>query len=40
MTLRGLIETYGYAAIFVRAFLEGETVLMLGGFLGDQLYFF
>src|SRR5712671_1110754 len=61
MTLPLLIQTYGYAAVFVGAFLEGETVLvlagfaaergylelpwvmvvaLLGGFLGDQFYFF
>lgn len=61
MTLPLLIESYGYAAVFIGAFLEGETVLVLagfaaergylllpwamlvaaiGGFLGDQLYFF
>jgi membrane protein DedA with SNARE-associated domain len=27
-----LIQTYGYAAIFIGAFLEGETILALGGF--------
>jgi len=32
MDLHALIETYGYAAIFVGAFLEGETILALGGF--------
>ena len=61
IALQGLIETYGYLAVFIGAFLEGETVLMLagfaaergylalpwvialatlGGFSGDQLYFF
>jgi membrane protein DedA with SNARE-associated domain len=60
-SILSLIETYGYLAVFVGAFLEGETVLamggfaaqrgylglpeviivaMLGGFLGDQMYFF
>ena len=60
MILPGLIAEYGYAAVFVGALLEGETVLilagfaahqgylqlhwviaiaMLGGFLGDQIYF-
>jgi membrane protein DedA with SNARE-associated domain len=57
----GLIDSYGYLAVFVGAFLEGETILalaglaayreymdlrlviivaLLGGFLGDQFYFF
>jgi len=56
-----LLQHYGYLAVFVGAFFEGETVLMLGsyavhqhilsfwplvgiamigGFLGDQLYYF
>ena len=60
MDVAGLIEHYGYAALFVATILEGETVLilagfaayqghmelhwvflvaMLGGFLGDQFYF-
>ena len=29
--LPGLIETYGYLAVFVGAFLEGETILALAG---------
>jgi membrane protein DedA with SNARE-associated domain len=32
MDFPALIQTYGYAAIFVGAFLEGETILALGGF--------
>ena len=60
MSLSGLIANYGYAALFVGALLEGETLLilagfaahqgylqlqwviitaLLGGFLGDQIYF-
>lgn len=31
MSLQYVINTYGYAAIIVGAFLEGETVLVLGG---------
>ena len=31
MTLENLIITYGYPAVFVGTFLEGETVLILGG---------
>jgi membrane protein DedA with SNARE-associated domain len=26
-----LLETYGYAAVFIGTFLEGETILVLGG---------
>jgi membrane protein DedA with SNARE-associated domain len=61
MSLESLVSTYGYAAIIVGTFLEGETVLILGafsaqlgylslewvilsgflgGFIGDQLYFY
>lgn len=32
MTLQGFIESYGYAAVFVGCFAEGETVLILAGF--------
>jgi membrane protein DedA with SNARE-associated domain len=32
MDIPALIQAYGYAAIFIGAFLEGETVLALGGF--------
>jgi membrane protein DedA with SNARE-associated domain len=32
MDFPALIQTYGYAAIFIGAFLEGETILALGGF--------
>ena len=60
-TIASLLEQYGYAAIFIGAFLEGETILALGGFaaqrghldlftviavgfvggfLGDQLFFY
>lgn len=31
MTLESLIDSYGYAAILVGTFLEGETILVLGG---------
>ncbi len=36
--LHELIETYGYLALFIGAFLEGETVLMLGGFAAARGY--
>ena len=56
-----LIDTYGYLAVFIGAFLEGETILalaglaayrgyldfvtvvaiaLIGGFSGDQFFFF
>jgi membrane protein DedA with SNARE-associated domain len=38
MTLEVLISTYGYAAIAVGAFFEGETVLILGGLAVHQGY--
>lgn len=34
--LEHLIQQYGYVAIFVGAFLEGETVLVLGGFAAHR----
>ena len=38
MDLQSLIDTYGYLAIFVGAFLEGETVLAMGGFAARYGY--
>ncbi len=38
MTLEGLITTYGYAAVGIGTFLEGETVLILGGFAAHRGY--
>ena len=38
MTLESLIETYGYWAVLVGTFLEGETVLLLGGFAAHRGY--
>ena len=38
MTLQGFIETYGYAAVFVGCFAEGETVLVLAGFAARMGY--
>jgi membrane protein DedA with SNARE-associated domain len=32
LDLPALIETYGYAAVFVGAFLEGETILAMAGY--------
>ncbi|HYA21364.1 MAG TPA: DedA family protein [Burkholderiales bacterium] len=37
-TLQSLIENYGYFAIFVGTFLEGETVLVLAGFAAQSGY--
>jgi membrane protein DedA with SNARE-associated domain len=38
MRLEDLISTYGYWAIFIGTFLEGETVLILGGFAASRGY--
>jgi len=38
MTLENWINTYGYSAIFLGTFLEGETILILGGFAAYQGY--
>lgn len=38
MSLEELISSYGYAAIGIGAFLEGETVLILGGFAAHRDY--
>jgi membrane protein DedA with SNARE-associated domain len=39
LDLTGLIESYGYAAVFAGTFLEGETVLVLAGFAAHRGYF-
>ncbi|MGZ5040201.1 MAG: DedA family protein [Usitatibacter sp.] len=36
--LPGLIDTYGYIAVFIGAFLEGETILALGGLAAHRGY--
>lgn len=36
--LPALVETYGYLAVFIGAFLEGETVLALGGLAAFRGY--
>jgi membrane protein DedA with SNARE-associated domain len=36
--LAGLIDSYGYLAVFVGAFLEGETVLALAGLAASRGY--
>ena len=38
MSLEEIISTYGYAAIAVGTFFEGETVLVLGGFATHRGY--
>jgi membrane protein DedA with SNARE-associated domain len=38
MTLEQWIDTYGYGAILLGTFLEGETILILGGFAAFQGY--
>jgi membrane protein DedA with SNARE-associated domain len=36
--LPGLIDSYGYLAVFAGAFLEGETILALGGLAASRGY--
>ena len=36
--LPGLIDAYGYLAVFVGAFLEGETILALAGLAAYRGY--
>jgi membrane protein DedA with SNARE-associated domain len=38
MSVESLIDTYGYLAVLVGTFVEGETVLVLGGFAAHQGY--
>ena len=38
MDLQSIIENYGYAAILIGTFLEGETILMLAGLAAHQGY--
>jgi len=38
MLLRSLVETYGYYALLAGTFLEGETILLIGGFLAHLGY--
>ncbi|WP_243439880.1 DedA family protein [Fundidesulfovibrio soli] len=35
-TLEGLISNYGYLALFIGTFLEGETILLVAGFLAHS----
>ncbi len=36
MTISSLIEQYGYVAVFIGTFLEGETVLLFAGFAAHR----
>jgi membrane protein DedA with SNARE-associated domain len=38
MDLPGLIDSYGYIAVFIGAFLEGETILALAGLAAHRGY--
>jgi membrane protein DedA with SNARE-associated domain len=38
MTIEAFIQQYGYAAVLVGTFLEGETVLVIGGFAAHRGY--
>jgi membrane protein DedA with SNARE-associated domain len=38
MNLESFVQTYGYLAVLVGTFLEGETILVLAGFAAHQGY--
>jgi membrane protein DedA with SNARE-associated domain len=38
ISIQSFIDTYGYLAIFVGSFLEGETILVLGGLAAHRGY--
>jgi membrane protein DedA with SNARE-associated domain len=38
MSLQDVLDHYGYLAIFIGTFLEGETILVLGGFAAHRGY--
>ena len=38
MALGSLVQQYGYLAVLLGTFLEGETVLVLGAYLADRRY--
>ncbi len=38
MNLEQLVSQYGYLAILIGTFLEGETILLIGGFLAHARY--
>jgi membrane protein DedA with SNARE-associated domain len=38
MTLESVLTTYGYFALMIGTFLEGETILIAAGFLAHRGY--
>ncbi len=38
MSIQDFIESYGYLAVLIGTFLEGETILVLGGFAANRGY--
>jgi membrane protein DedA with SNARE-associated domain len=38
MTLEPFVEAYGYLAVLAGTFVEGETILVLGGFAASRGY--
>ena len=38
MLIRSFVETYGYYALLAGTFLEGETILLIGGFVAHMGY--
>src|ERR1039458_5388016 len=38
MSVETIITTYGYPAVFLATFFEGETALIIAGFLADRGY--
>src|SRR2546421_1162739 len=38
MSLQELLQTYGYVVLFAGTFLEGETILIIAGFLAHEGY--
>ena len=38
MSIESLIQTYGYLAVLVGTFLEGETILVIAGFMAHRGY--
>ena len=38
MTLASFLSSYGYPALLIGTFLEGETILVLGGLAAHQGY--
>ena len=38
LTLESIIDTYGYVAVTIGTFFEGETILVIAGFAAHQGY--